>query len=268
MAMQHTFSLNDSKTTLVLNSTQYSRRKRHHPIPTMMAAVAAGEPPPKLTTLALPLFDNEDDEGPFCPIICDSPFAFYTQHKRGTKKTVENHAAKSVTQCSAAAHHHDQRQLTPPSMAPQYLTNTIQSCAYDHHDHSNYNRNKKYTDYACNATSTAAPTPLVHTANLPAPNHNNSTQTLPTSPPDPWIDSLLALQCQILQDLAELWPTPQYANTNLSLIPISLESSGQHFSQLPATTAQTIATTHNTEPTTNTTHANTLPTSNHLDFPP
>jgi len=212
--------LNDSKISLVLNSTRYSRRKRRRPIPTMMAAPAVGEPPLNLTTLALPSFNNEDDEGLFSPITCDSSFAFIIPNSHGTQHHVENHITKFHCQRSTAAHHHDSRRSALPPPTSQYASNTWNTGVYAPYEHGAFNRNKKHTDYDCQATPAAHSMPPAHTATLPATNRNSYTQTLPVPSPDPRITSLLALQCQILKDLMGLKPTPaSNANTNPSSTP-------------------------------------------------
>jgi len=102
-------------------------------------------------------------------------------------------------------------------MTSQYATNTPNTGVYAPYEHGAFNRNKKHTNYDCQATPAAHSTPLVHTATSPATNRNRYTQTLPVSSPDPWITSLLALQCQILKDLTDLKPTSNSKNDNTNL---------------------------------------------------
>jgi len=186
----------------------------------MTAAPAVGEPPPNLTTSALPSFTNDDDEGPFSPIIYDSPFAFIKHNSRGTQHHVEKHVTNFHTQRSAAAHHHDSRRSALLLTTPHYTANAPNTGVYAPFEHSAFNRNKKQTDLNGHATPAAYPTPLVNSTTSHAINHTSYTQPLPVSSPDPWINSLLALQRQILQDLTDLKPTSDSnANTNPLLTP-------------------------------------------------
>jgi len=183
----------------------------------MTAATAVGEPPPNPNTSALPSFTNDDDEGPFSPTICDFPFAFNIKNSRGTQNHVAKHVTKPHPQRSAAANHHDPRRSAPPPTTSHNSTNTPKTCAYDPYDHHASNRNKKQVAYDRHTTPTAHYTPLVHTAHSAAINNNSNTQLHSLSPPDPRINSLLALQCQIVQDLTTLMlPTDSNANNKPS----------------------------------------------------
>jgi len=179
----------------------------------MTAAMAIGEPPPNPNTSALPSFTNDDNEGPFSLIICNSPFTSINQNSRGTQHHVENHVPKFHPQRSAAKNHHDLCQSAQLPTTSHNSTNTLKTCAYDPYNHCASNRNKKQATYDCHSTPAAHCTPLAHTAYLLATNHNSNTPLHSLSPPNTWIDSLLALQCQILKDLTTLMPTTN-SNTN------------------------------------------------------
>jgi len=186
----------------------------------MTAATAVGEPPTNPNTSALPSFTNDDDEGPFSPTICDSPFASINQNSRGTQHHVEKHVPKFHPRRSAARNHHDPRRSAPPPTTSHNSTNTPKTCAYDPYDHRASTRNKKQAAYDCHPTPAAHHTPLAHTAYLPATNHNSNTPLRSLPPPDPRIDSLLALQRQILQDLTTLMPTTDSNANNKPLPPM------------------------------------------------
>jgi len=73
----------------------------------MMAALAIGNPPPRLPPLISLLSIPNHHEVPFSPIDWDPPFAFSNKNSCGTKKDVENHIMETFFQCSAATCHHD-----------------------------------------------------------------------------------------------------------------------------------------------------------------
>jgi len=151
----------------------------------MTAAPAVGKPPPNLTTSALPSFNNEDDEGPFSPIICDSPFAFTIKNSCGTQNSVGKHVTKSLPHRSAAAHHHDPRRSAPPPTTSPHTTNTPDTCVLDQYNHRAYDRNNKNTNYDRSDIFAAHSTPLVHTAASHTPNRSSYTQPHPVSLPTP-----------------------------------------------------------------------------------
>ncbi len=228
----------------------------------MTAALAAGDPPPRLNTSATLSSIPEDDEVSVFPADRAPNIAFKTKNNRGTQTHVAHHVTKTPSQRHTAARQHDDpnRSTRPPTAirSPSSADDEDEGfrAISTHPIHSHLERRSNHCSAATPATTSSftRQPPTTHHHVLPVqtpsalPTETQPTSTSTSTCDDVLPDLLIAMetfQQRILEEFCSLLklPMPPTMTPTPSLPPHQADSSPTPPPQIP-----TLATAPRREP--------------------